>query len=165
MKIEILVNFTNNDYIITGFNGSIEEAKMYYMSNDFTDANEKPITVVGVWEYEEFKADVLQHCLEGSYTALKFDDEQQLFSFKTPQNDFITLSYEKTKHVLNRVEGWTFGEYYSDGWSNPIFETKEKAIEEAKKKYKSSNSRFVEVGWLVNINNQLNVINTEKLVF
>ena len=66
---------------------------------------------------------------------------------------------------MNAIKGWTFGDLMGKGWESPIYETKEKAVSMAKQFFKSSEGRFIEVGYLININNQLNVIKTEKLVF
>lgn len=165
MTIEILVNFSDNDYIITQINGTLSEAKEYYVGNQFMSDNEQARTGINMWIYEEWKCDVLQSCLENSNTALNFDDENELFTFKTPQNDLVTVTYEQVKHSMTAVQGWTFGDYYSTGWNMPTYETKEEAIQATKDYFKTSDGRFVEVGWLVNVNNQINVVKCEKLDF
>lgn len=162
---KIIVNFTDNNFLTTSINCTLKEAKEYYVGRSFTDSNENTRQGVNVYLYDEWKESVLKYCMDNNNTVLNFDDFRKLMTFKNHQNDMVTIDYEKVNHSMNAIKGWTFGDLMGKGWENPIYETKEKAVSMAKQFFKSSEGRFIEVGYLININNQLNVIKTEKLVF
>ena len=165
MTIKIIVNFTDNDFLTTSINCTLKEAKEYYVGHSFTDNNENTRQVVNVYLYDEWKESVLQYCMDNNNTVLNFDDYRQLMTFKNSQNNMITVTYDEVNNSMNAIKGWTFGDLMGNGWENPLYETKEKAINMAKQFFKSSEWRFIEVGYLININNQLNVVKTENIVF
>ncbi|MFJ3388790.1 hypothetical protein [Lysinibacillus sp. NPDC086135] len=165
MTIKIIVNFTNNDFLTTSINCTLKEAKECYIGQSFTDSNENTRQGVNVYLYDEWKESVLQYCMDNNNTVLNFDDYRQLMTFKTHQNEMITVTYDEVNNSMSAIKGWTFGDLMGNGWGNPLYDTKEKAINMAKQFFKSSEGRFIEVGYLININNQLNVVKTENIIF
>lgn len=163
--INILVSFDNADFINTQFNGTLEDAKQYYNGNYFTISDETKVQAVAVHGFSEWKIKVLNFCMENNNKVLKFDDEMKVLYFMCSRNHKHICTYDDVNKNIEAPTGWTFGNLYGNGWVNPIFETKENAIEEAKKHFKSSIDRFIEVGWCIYKNNQLNVINCERIEF
>lgn len=165
-----LVVYTDADFVVTGMNASFEEAKQYYVGNYFTFGtcaeNEHKKQCVAIFQYDEWKHKVLKYCLENNIVVLKFDDEMKAMYFKNvnyTENHMCT--YEDIKETMDAPRGYTFGDLYGNGWDKPIYETKEKAVQAAKDYFKTSSGQFVEIGWCILKNNQLNVINTERLEF
>ena len=163
--IDILVVFENTDYLRTRINCTLEEAKEYYKGNYFTSTNEQQVKAVNVFLYDEWKEKVLNNCMKNNNTVLNFNDDQQTLYFKTPYNDYVTVTYQDVNNHIEAPTGWTFGDLYGYGWENPLYDTKEEAIKAAKEKFKSSDGRFVEVGWSILLNNQLNVVKCERINF
>ena len=167
---KFIIMYHDADYEITRMNATFEEAEAYYKGNFFTfgttKENEYKKQCVAVFNYDEWKHEVIDFCSYNNNTVLKFDDNSKVLYFQdSKRKEIHACTYKDVNETMKAPKGWTFTDLYTSCYDKPIYKTKQEAIEEAKKFYKSSDNRFIEIGWCILKNNQLNVINCERLHF
>ena len=104
--INLIIGYNDNNYTITGFNGTLEQAKEYYINNLF-NIEEKTVRAVSCELYSKFKVNVYEYCMEHDFLIAKFNDNKEELTLVTNSLGVVTQNYLEMKKCIDMYSGST----------------------------------------------------------